>query len=300
MLEIVVSLVFGEVLFKEYVTPGMVRIVFGGEGLTTFRTTGIGDEYLRLHFPVPATGKFVLPEEDPDAPRGWRYPEGQEASPCQPYTVRRFDSETSRMTVDFVVHDGGIASDWAQGAAIGDALAIGESRGLYEPPADACWQVFVADATGLPALGRLIEQLPAGVSAKAIVEVVDESHRQHIESAADVEFIWLVGSGNGIAPSKLPDAVRALKLPTEPGYVWVAGESTMLRDIRKYLRHELKLPAQQYKVIGYWTYKAEVWNAKYEALDETIRAQLDAAWQSDRDEEEIRDEVDKTLESAGL
>lgn len=156
--------------------------------------------------------------------------------------------------------------------------------------------MFVADATGLPALGRLIEQLPAGVSAKAIVEVVDESHRQHIESAADVEFIWLVGSGNGIAPSKLPDAVRALKLPTEPGYVWVAGESTMLRDIRKYLRHELKLPAQQYKVIGYWTYKAEVWNAKYEALDETIRAQLDAAWQSDRDEEEIRDEVDKTLE----
>ena len=74
----------------------------------------------------------------------------------------------------------------------------------------------------------------------------------------------------------------------------------MLRDIRKYLRHELKLPGEQYKVIGYWTYKAEVWNAKYEALDESVRAALDAAWESDRDEEEIRDEVEKTLESAGL
>ncbi|ANQ69746.1 siderophore-interacting protein [Rhodococcus sp. D-46] len=300
MLEIVVSLVFGEVLHKEYVTPGMVRIVFGGEELTAFETTGTGDEYLRLHFPVPATGKFVLPAEDPDAPRGWRYPEGEEPSPCQPYTVRRFDSETSRMTIDFVVHEGGIASDWAQKAEIGDKLAIGESRGLYEPPADARWQVFVADATGLPALGRLIEQLPAGMSAKAIVEVVDESHKQQITSDADVEFIWLVGSGNGVAPSKLPDAVRAMNLPTELGYVWVAGESTMLRDIRKYLRHELKLPGEQYKVIGYWTYKAEVWNAKYEALDESVRAALDAAWESDRDEEEIRDEVEKTLESAGL
>ncbi|MDI9955886.1 MULTISPECIES: siderophore-interacting protein [unclassified Rhodococcus (in: high G+C Gram-positive bacteria)] len=92
----------------------MVRIVFGGEELTAFETTGTGDEYLRLHFPVPATGKFVLPAEDPDAPRGWRYPEGEEPSPCQPYTVRRFDSETSCMTIDFVVHEGGIASDWAQ------------------------------------------------------------------------------------------------------------------------------------------------------------------------------------------
>ena len=46
MLEIVVSLVFGEVLHKEYVTPGMVRIVFGGEELTAFETTGTGDEYL--------------------------------------------------------------------------------------------------------------------------------------------------------------------------------------------------------------------------------------------------------------
>lgn len=99
------SLVFGEVLHKEYVTPGMVRIVFGGEELTAFETTGTGDEYLRLHFPVPATGEFVLPEEDPDAPRGWRYPEGEEPSPCQPYTVRRFDAETSRMTIDFVVHE---------------------------------------------------------------------------------------------------------------------------------------------------------------------------------------------------
>ncbi|XGU20987.1 siderophore-interacting protein [Rhodococcus sp. 3Y1] len=146
----------------------------------------------------------------------------------------------------------------------------------------------------------MIEQLPAGMSAKAIVEVVDESHKQQITSSADVEFIWLVGSGNGVAPSKLPDAVRAMNLPTELGYVWVAGESTMLRDIRKYLRHELKLPGEQYKVIGYWTYKAEVWNAKYEALDESVRAALDAAWESDRDEEEIRDEVEKTLESAGL
>ena len=205
------SLVFGEVLHKEYVTPGMVRIVFGGEELTAFETTGTGDEYLRLHFPVPATGKFVSTGGRSGCTARLAIPGGRGTVPVPGRTpCDGFDSETSRMTIDFVVHEGGIASDWAQKAEIGDKLAIGESRGLYEPPADARWQVFVADATGLPALGRLIEQLPAGMSAKAIVEVVDESHKQQITSSADVEFIWLVGSGNGVAPSKLPDAVRAM------------------------------------------------------------------------------------------
>ncbi|WP_424805665.1 siderophore-interacting protein [Rhodococcus sp. 27YEA15] len=296
----VVSLVFGEVLEKEYLTPGMVRIVFGGTELAAFESSGIGDEYLRLHFPVPETGKFVLPVEDPDAPRGWRYPEGVAVSPCQPYTVRRFDADTNHVTIDFVVHEGGVASEWAQAAVVGDTLALTEPRGLYEPPEGAHRQIFVADATGLPALGRLIEQLPSGTSVKAIVEVVDESHKQQIDSAADVEFIWLVGSGNGVGPSQLPNVIRAMNLPTDLGYIWVAGESSMLRDIRKYLRHELKLPAARYKIIGYWTYKAEAWLAKYEALDENIRNAIDAAWESDRDEEEIRDEVEKTLESAGL
>lgn len=282
-------------------TPGMVRIVFGGLG--AFTSAGIGDEYLRLHFPVPATGEFVLPEVDPNATngRGWIYPEGREPSPCQPYTVRRFDARRGEMTIDFVVHEGGIASDWAQSAKSGDVLYVGESRGLYEPPAHTDWQIFVTDATGLPALGRLVENLPAHVRATAIVEVADPSHEQQIESAADVEFVWLHGTGNGIAASALPEAIRRLSIPEGSGYVWVAGESGMLRDIRKYLRHDLGLPADAYKVIGYWTYKAEEWRARYDALDETIKARLDAVWDdTDRDEEDIRDEVDRTLENAGL
>ncbi|NKS55223.1 SIP domain-containing protein [Rhodococcus hoagii] len=282
-------------------TPGMIRIVFGG--LNGFTSTGVGDEYLRLHFPVPATGEFVLPEIDPNATngRGWIYPEGKEPSPCQPYTVRRFDGGRGEMTIDFVVHEGGVASDWAQSAQPGDVLYLGASRGLYEPPAHTEWQIFVTDATGLPALGRLVENLPAHVRATAIVEVADPSHEQRIESAADVEFVWLHGTGNGIAASALPEAIRRLSIPEGTGYIWVAGESTMLRDIRKYLRHDLGIAADAYKVIGYWTYKAEEWRARYDALDETVKARLDAVWDdTDRDEEDIRDEVDRTLENAGL
>ncbi|MYV97529.1 SIP domain-containing protein, partial [Streptomyces sp. SID3343] len=81
-------------------------------------------------------------------------------------------------------------------------LGIGSPRGIYAPPAEARWQIFAADATGLPALGRLVEQLPPGTLARAIVEVPDATHEQTFETAADVEFVWLHGCGNGVAPSR--------------------------------------------------------------------------------------------------
>ncbi|MYW02538.1 siderophore-interacting protein, partial [Streptomyces sp. SID3343] len=115
----------GTVLEHTYLTPGMIRIVFGGEGLRAFETSGIGDEYLRLYFPLPDTGELVLPsptdpdgEEDADAA-------AVEYSPARRYTVRRFDPERGELTVDFVVHDGGIASAWALAAAPGAELGIG-------------------------------------------------------------------------------------------------------------------------------------------------------------------------------
>ena len=34
-----------EVLAKRVLTPGMLRLTFGGEGLADFQSTGVGDEY---------------------------------------------------------------------------------------------------------------------------------------------------------------------------------------------------------------------------------------------------------------
>ena len=40
-----------EVITARRLTPGMVRVTFGGEDLSRFATTGVGDEYLRVFFP---------------------------------------------------------------------------------------------------------------------------------------------------------------------------------------------------------------------------------------------------------
>ena len=96
--------------------------------------------------------------------------------------------------------------------------------------------------------------------------------------------------------------VRSAPTPgPDSGYIWVAGEAACLRSVRKYLRHELRLPTDRYKVVGYWTFKAEEWNARYETLSQEVQDELMSLWaDQSRNEEEIEDEYIDRLERLGL
>jgi len=290
-------LIKGTVLNRQMITPGMVRVTLGGDDIKALKTTGVGDEYVRLFFPDPETGELVLP--DVDEKGFWKYPEGRKPAHCECYTIRYF--RDGEIDLDFVVHEHGRASEWAQAAEPGDEIAIREPYGIYEAPADADWLLFACDATGLPALGRLLEGLGENVDARVIVEVPDASHEQVFESRANLKLVWLHGAGNGIAPSQLEAAVRGITFPADRvAYVWVASEAKAVRPIRKYLRHQLKWPATRYSITGYWTDKLTEWEKGWEALDPTIKKRIDDLWRSDRDPQDVRDEVEAVMEKFGL
>lgn len=272
----------------------MVRVVFGGPGLAEFRSTGVGDEYLRIFFPANGADP-VLPVIHENG--RWTYPDDAEPSPMRTYTVR--DARDGELAIDFVVHDGGIAAAWAQQAAPGDVVAVNTPTGMYDPPAGLRWQLLLADAAGLPAAARILETVPAGVRTRAVLEVPSPAHRVELPARDGVEVVWVYG-GNGHGKSRLSDALRAAELPAGTGYVWVAGETAVLRDARRYLRHELKLPSSAYKVVGYWTDNGEEYNRRFAALDEATQQWLLAPWETDADEEEQEDEYIARLESLGL
>jgi NADPH-dependent ferric siderophore reductase len=279
-------------------SPGMLRLTFSGQELAEFKSTGIGDEYLRLFFPDEATGELVLPIIDEEG--RWTYHEGKPPVRCATYTVRRFDAKACELDIDFVVHDGGLACEWARKAEPGHRMVINNPRGLYEPPADIRWQFLMADATGLPAVARLLEQTPPEVECRVILEVASKADEQTLPYHPAANVTWLHGSGNGVAPSRLAEVFHAVPLPSSPGYIWVAGEQKAVRTIRKHVRQVLNLPASRYKLVGYWIDNHEVWEATWEALDPQIKSRIDAAWNSDRDPEEVRDEVEATLEKFNL
>lgn len=111
----------------------------------------------------------------------------------------------------------------------------------------------------------------AGVEARAVVEIADAGDEQRFDTKADLKLVYLHGSGNGIAPSRLEAAMRGVAVPQgRTPYVWVAAESRAVRPIRKYLRHELGWPASRYTVIGYWTDRLAEWEHRWASLDPAI------------------------------
>ena len=241
-----------EVVSIDRVTPSMLRVRLRTVGPWRWFIDGKGDERIDLAFPAP--GETVadishfndehagVKRDDPEPE--WRH-----------YTARKVHEGGTEIDIDFVLHDGGVASAWAQRAQPGHMLGVFRgaevSRAYYDPPSDATWQLLVADATGLPGLARIAEELPAGARAQAVIEVPTEADRQTIETNADIEWIWVVGPG-GLA-SELPSVVERLSLPAGPGYAWVACEASASRRIRSLLRNTHGQPRDRHRAVGYWT-----------------------------------------------
>lgn len=278
------------------ITPGMIRVVFGGPGLAQFPSTGVGDEYVRLFFPRDCQTEPNLPVATETA---WMFEDDVPPAPMRTYTIREARPGAGEIVIDFVVHEGGVAANWALCAAPGDALGLNTPTGLYDPPDDLDWQLLLADATALPAAARIIEQSPPQVHTRAVLEVTDSAEEQVINGTGDAKLSWIHG-GNGHSETRLEEVLRSVDLPEGPGYVWVAGEARMTRSARKYLRHELGLPATAYKAIGYWTLSAEEYRERFERLDDDTRTWLTSVWQSDAPAEEREDEYVVRLESLGL
>lgn len=259
---------------RRWLSAGMVRLTLAGEGLSGFASTGIGDEYLRLFFPDPATGELSLPIIEPDG--RWRYHEGRPPVRCSTYTVRRFDPRQRALDIDFVVHEGGKASDWACSVAPGETIVINRPRGLYAPPEDLSWQVLVADGTGLPALSRLLEQADPDLPCRVVVEVARPEDVVAIPERPNTQVTWVFGDGSG--RSRLGEAIGHLAMPEEGGFLWAAAERDAVRAIKRHARRVRRMATDRCQLVAYWIDDAIGEKAAGEPLDASICRELSAPW----------------------
>ena len=170
------------------------------------------------------------------------------------YTVRAVDTDARELTIDFVVHgDEGVAGPWAAQAQPGDVLHLTGPGGAYSPRADADWHVLIGDEAALPAIGSALEAIPAGVRARAFIEVDGPAEEQPIESPGDVEITWLHRNGAGAGSTDLlADAVRALEWPGGTVQVFMHGEAGLLKSLRSFLLEERGADRALASISGYW------------------------------------------------
>lgn len=183
---------------------------------------------------------LAIPEDD----RPW----------MRSFTIRARRPALGELDIDFVLHgDAGPAGRWATTAAPGDTLGMVGPSALYaRPPATTGRLLLAGDESALPALGTLLEALPAGAAATAFVEVADPAEEQHLATRAELTVHWL--HRDGAAPghgTALVDAVRAAELPGL-GAAWLAGESGTVRALRRHLLRERGLDRRSVEFAGYW------------------------------------------------
>lgn len=210
-------------------TPHMIRIVLEGEDLADF-TSLAPDDHLKLLLDT-----------------------GAEAPEMRDYTPRSYDNAARRLVVDFAVHDAGPATAWALGAAKGDTITVAGPRGsaVVAPVFD--WYLLIADETGLPAMGRWVEELPAGVQVVTLGAVPGAADEQVFPTAASHRAHWVHRPVSEAAdPAPLLEAARALSLPAGKGFVWIAAEAKVARALRDHIEGEKGHPKAWIKAAGYW------------------------------------------------
>jgi NADPH-dependent ferric siderophore reductase len=279
-------------------TPNMIRVEFGGPGLSGFTTSGFADERLVVVLPTP--GASAPPPPVRDAAGELDYHDPLTRPEMRSYTVRSWDPARGALVVDFVAHIGGVAAAWASTARPGHQVYLTEALGWYSPPADSAWQLLVADMTGLPALGRIVEELPPGARAHVIVEVMAAQDIQQLSSAGDVSYDWRVGRGNGIAPSALVEAVLVFEQPAGPGYVWFAAEAGESRAVRRHVRRTLGWAHERFTILGYWRHRKEEWMARYDAMGGQIEQVYEEAIAAGRSSHDALELYDEALARVGL
>jgi NADPH-dependent ferric siderophore reductase len=168
------------------------------------------------------------------------------------FTPRRFDVARNKIVIDFALHESGPATSWAAAAKVGDKLEIGGPRGSAVIPDDFDWYLLIGDETALPAIGRRVEELRAGVPVTTIVVLASLDEAQTFKTKADWTPIWCPRDGADDA-AVLRTAVKALDNPPGEGSVWIAAEANVARALRSYMIESRQHPREWIKAAGYWT-----------------------------------------------
>ncbi|PYE12081.1 NADPH-dependent ferric siderophore reductase [Williamsia limnetica] len=241
------------------VTPGMRRVVVGGPAmrehvrdgiaLPAVKTTGFDDD-IKVMPTDPVTGgfPFEVPRNTAGGVVDWT---PGSFDYLRTYTVRAFDADAGEMTIDFALHETGLASTWARRVQPGDGVLIAGPKHSAGLPTAADWMLIGGDETALPAIGHCLEKLPPSLPATVVIEVAEPSHRQELTSAAPVDITWLYRSDVG-GRSRLVETIQAAQWRAGQPFLWVGGETLTIKPLRRWAKQEKQIPKDFTQIIGYW------------------------------------------------
>jgi NADPH-dependent ferric siderophore reductase len=240
---------YGRVVAKQRLTPGLVRLTLGEGDLGDFAMPAATDAYVNVAIAPPGAPYDAV--FDPAQIRA-EFP--RSAWPARRrYTVRTWDAARRLLILDFVVHDDdGVGGPWAAAAEPGSVLVFEGPSGGYRPDPAADWHLMVGDESALPAIAASLEAVPA--DALAVVRLVCDGpeHEVALSSPGRLDVSWLHRTGATEDAELLPAAIRDLPFPRGRVYAFIHGEAGEIREIRRHLLLDRSLTRADMSCSPYW------------------------------------------------
>lgn len=224
---------------KQTVADCFHRIVFTSPELVGFSSQGF-DDHVKVFFP-PENGDFAHPSITDD---GIVWGEGLRPI-SRDYTPLSFDAAHNELTLDFYIHDGGVASMWADKAAVGDTLLIGGPRGSLVVPTDYAFQLYICDESGLPAVRRRLLSLPEHIAPVVLVNSHHAHTHEYLSEFEHARVEWL-------DTESIASNVRTLEFPETDYFVWITGEGHDVKQLSDELLESRGLDADYVRAVAYW------------------------------------------------
>ena len=219
-----------EVIEAGALSPSFRRVVLTAPGIEGLQYTPGQDLMLR----VPLAGDRVVNRR---------------------YTIRRFDPAERRVVIDVSLHGAGPGTDWIAAAGTGDRIDAIGPRGKITLRPEADWHLFVVDETGLPGALAMIEALPAGSVATAILEVDAAADEQAPAAPPEVDSTCAGSTERAdrcrAIPPRCSQAVAGVGLPAGVGHAYVSAEAGVVRSVTRALT-ERGLRPDQISGKAYW------------------------------------------------
>jgi NADPH-dependent ferric siderophore reductase len=230
---IVPNLYEATVIGAENVTPHMRRVRFSCSDVSPFL-----DGAMHVRVLVPPAGRApVWPGYGEDGRTSW--PSGEDELVVRAYTIRGVDSARGEVWIDFLQHPvAGVATpgaDFARDAKPGDLVALlGPGSGSVP---NAASMLMVGDESALPAIARIAEEVPAGTTIRAIIEVADAKEEQQLTSAGNLQVRWLHRRDYAADARQTlrEEAFAAIESAEPDTFIWVACEKEDVRAVRALL-----------------------------------------------------------------
>ena len=224
--------------------PSLVRFTFTSPDLEHFGTCSHpldlrvklivpGPEASADHFAAVRPDGMLDPATHAEWYRSWLQIDPADRGWMRTYTVREQRaaghpgnlSAHPEIDIDVVLHldpievpGQGVAARWARDAELGDTISmLGPNRHLVGPeyggiefrPGTARTVLLVGDETAVPAVGSILEALPASISGHALLEVPEAGDAQELLTRSGVQVTWLPREGRPHG-ELLDAAVRSL------------------------------------------------------------------------------------------